>query len=277
MLGIAVCFMISRSITRPWKNIIVNLADCECDVLFTAVKTTEVSNSLAARSLEQAASLEQVSASLEEMSSITSQNASNADQTRNIVGNALMLIKKTDTFMMNLMNSMTDITKASKETSKIVRTIDEIAFQTNLLSLNAAVEAARAGEAGAGFAVVANEVRNLALRSAEAARNTSALIEGNIQKIEAGEQIAADTIQTFKSVAEGAENIRLLIDQVATASDNQARGIAQVNKAISEMDQATQRNAMTAESAATTSRQLNGRAEQMKSMIDDLTAMVGGA
>lgn len=277
ILGIAVWFLISRSITRPLKHIIVNLSGCAGDVLFTAVKATEVSNSLAERSLEQAASLEEVSASLEEMSSITSQNAGNADQTRSIVGNALILIKKTDTFMANLMSSMTEITKASKETSKIVRTIDEIAFQTNLLSLNAAVEAARAGEAGAGFAVVANEVRNLALRSAEAARNTSALIEGNIQKIEAGEQIAADTIQTFKSVAEGAENIRLLIDQVATASDNQAQGIAQVNKAISEMDQATQRNAMTAEGAATTSRQLNGRAEQMKSMIDDLTAMVGGA
>jgi len=274
--GIAVWLVISRYIARPLKRIIQNLSDCSDEVLYSAVGATHLSNELAERSFQQAASIEQVSASLEEMSSMTSSNAQNADLTRNIVRNALVLIKKTDKFMADLMASMTETTKASRETSKIIKTIDEIAFQTNLLALNAAVEAARAGEAGAGFAVVANEVRNLALRSAGAARNTSEMIEGNIRKIEVGEQIASDTIQTFKAVAEGAENIRKLIDEVATASDSQAQGIAQVNKAISEMDQATQRNAGTAEQTATASHHLNDRAEQMKRMIDDLKIMVGG-
>jgi methyl-accepting chemotaxis protein len=275
--GIVVWFVISRYIAHPLKRIIQSLSGCSAEVLSSAVGATHLSNALAERSFQQAASLQEVSASLEEMSSMTGLNAENADKTRKIVGNALVLIKKTDTFMADLMAGMTEITKASKETSKIVKIIDEIAFQTNLLALNAAVEAARAGEAGAGFAVVANEVRNLALRSAGAAKNTSEMIEGNIKIIETGEQIASDTIQTFKAVAEGAENIRRLIDEVATASDSQAQGISQVNKAISEMDQATQRNAGTAEQTASASHHLNDRAEQMKQMIDELTAMVQGS
>ncbi|MGE0087145.1 MAG: methyl-accepting chemotaxis protein [Desulfococcaceae bacterium] len=274
--GVSAGFFIFRSITRPLKEVIRSLSDCSADMLFTAVQGSDASSALAERSLQQAASLEEVSASLEEMSSMTRLNADNALKTRDIAENALRLIKDTDRFMTDLMTSMKEITAASKETSKIVKTIDEIAFQTNLLSLNAAVEAARAGNTGAGFAVVAGEVRNLALRSAEAARTTSALIEGNVKKIAEGEKIASGTIQVFKSVAEGSEDIRNLIAEMTSASDNQAEGIRQVNKAIAEMDLVTQHNAGTAEDSAAFSRHLNDRARQMKELVDNLTRMVGG-
>ncbi|MEZ4529370.1 MAG: methyl-accepting chemotaxis protein [Desulfobacterales bacterium] len=274
--GLSAGFFISRSITRPLKEVIHSLSDCSADMLFTAVQGRDASNALAERSLQQAASLEEVSVSLEEMSSMTKLNAENAEKTRDIAENALNLIQDTDRFMTDLMNSMKEITAASKETSKIVKTIDEIAFQTNLLSLNAAVEAARAGNTGAGFAVVAGEVRNLALRSAEAARTTSALIEGNVKKIAEGEKIASGTIQVFKSVAQGSEDIRNLIAEMTSASDNQAEGIRQVNNAIAEMDQVTQSNAESAEEAAAFSRHLNERALQMKELVDNLTLMVGG-
>jgi len=274
--GVLAGFFISHSITRPLKEVIRSLSDCSADMLFTAVQGKDASSALAERSLQQAASLEEVSASLEEMSSMTRSNADNALKTRDIAENALNLIQDTDRFMTDLMTSMKDITAASKETSKIVKTIDEIAFQTNLLSLNAAVEAARAGNTGAGFAVVAGEVRNLALRSAEAARNTSALIEGNVKKIAEGEKIASGTIGVFKSVAQGSEDIRNLIAEMTSASDSQAEGIRQVNKAITEMDHVTQSNAESAEEAATFSRHLNERATQMKELVDRLNSMVGG-
>ncbi len=274
--GLSAGFFISRSITRPLKEVIHSLSDCSADMLFTAVQGRDASSALAERSLQQAASLEEVSASLEEMSSMTKLNADNASKTRDIAENALKLIHDTDRFMTELMTSMKEITAASKETSKIVKTIDEIAFQTNLLSLNAAVEAARAGNTGAGFAVVAGEVRNLALRSADAARTTSAMIEGNVKKIAQGEKIASGTIQVFKSVAQGSEDIRNLIAEMTSASDNQAEGIRQVNNAIAKMDEVTQRNAGAAEDSAAFSRHLNERAIQLKELVDNLTHMVGG-
>jgi len=274
--GVSAGFFISRSITRPLKEVIRSLSECSGDMLFTAVQGRDASIALAERSLQQAASLEEVSSSLEEMSSMTQLNAENALKTKDIAENALRLIRDTDRFMTDLMTSMKEITAASKETSKIVKTIDEIAFQTNLLSLNAAVEAARAGNTGAGFAVVAGEVRNLALRSADAARTTSALIEGNVKKSAEGEKIASGTIQVFKSVAEGSEDIRNLIAEMTSASDNQAEGIRQVNKAIAEMDQVTQINAGAAEDAAAFSRHLDERARQMKELVDRLNTMAGG-
>jgi methyl-accepting chemotaxis protein len=171
---------------------------------------------------------------------------------------------------------MDDISKASEETSKIIKTIDEIAFQTNLLALNAAVEAARAGEAGAGFAVVADEVRNLAMRAADAAKDTAQLIEGTVKKVKDGTELVGRTNEAFSKVAESSSKVGELVSEIAAASNEQAQGIDQVNTAVTEMDKVTQANAANAEESASASEEMSAQAEHMKAMVGELVVMVGG-
>jgi len=178
--------------------------------------------------------------------------------------------------MSQMCRSMDDITKASEDTSKIIKTIDEIAFQTNLLALNAAVEAARAGEAGAGFAVVADEVRNLAMRAADAARNTANLIEETVKKVKGGSALMSSTNSAFGQVSDSADKVADLVGEIAAASKEQAQGVEQVNKAVSEMDKVTQQNAASAEESASASEEMSAQAETMKAMVNDLLAMIGG-
>jgi len=173
--------------------------------------------------------------------------------------------------------SMDEISRASEETSKIIKTIDEIAFQTNLLALNAAVEAARAGEAGAGFAVVADEVRNLAIRAAEAAKNTAGLIEGTVRKIKEGSELVQRTSAEFSEVQDSASKMGELVGEISSASGEQAQGIEQISKAVTEMDTVVQRNAGNAEESASASEELNAQAEHMKEFVADLVALVGGS
>ena len=177
--------------------------------------------------------------------------------------------------MGDLSQAMEKITSASDETAKIIKTIDEIAFQTNLLALNAAVEAARAGEAGAGFAVVADEVRNLAIRSAEAAKNTADLIEGTIDRTREGSELVSKTNEAFKEVAGSAQKVGELIGEIAGASSEQAQGIDQINKATSEMDKVTQAVAANAEESAAASEELSAQASTMRAYVDDLNQLVG--
>jgi methyl-accepting chemotaxis protein len=177
--------------------------------------------------------------------------------------------------MAQLTASMNEISKASEATSKIIKTIDEIAFQTNLLALNAAVEAARAGEAGSGFAVVADEVRNLAMRAADAAKNTADLIEGTVKKIQEGSQIVDKTSSEFSRVASSSIKMSELVGEIAAASSEQSQGIEQLNKAVSEMDQVVQRNASNAEESASASQEMNSQASQMNGFVSDLVAIVG--
>ncbi|MCF6245740.1 MAG: methyl-accepting chemotaxis protein [Desulfobacula sp.] len=171
---------------------------------------------------------------------------------------------------------MEDISKASEETSKIIKTIDEIAFQTNLLALNAAVEAARAGEAGAGFAVVADEVKNLALRAADAAKETAGLIEGIVKKVTQGSELVLNTNNAFSCVAESTAKVGDLVSEISHASHEQSNGIEQVNTAISEMDKIVQQNAANAEESAAASEEMNAQAEQLREFVGDLVALITG-
>jgi methyl-accepting chemotaxis protein len=178
--------------------------------------------------------------------------------------------------MDKLTHAMEDISKASEETSKIIKTIDEIAFQTNLLALNAAVEAARAGEAGAGFAVVADEVRNLALRAAKAAKSTETLIQGTTRKVKEGSQLVNTTNEAFSQVNVSTEKVVHLVAEIAAASREQAQGISQVNQGVAQMDKVIQQNAANAEESASASEEMNGQAHAMKNMVIELVALLNG-
>jgi methyl-accepting chemotaxis protein len=171
---------------------------------------------------------------------------------------------------------MTDISSASQETSKIIKTIDEIAFQTNLLALNAAVEAARAGEAGAGFAVVADEVRSLAIRSADAAKNTSHLIEGIVKKVKDGSELLDITNKEFEKVSDSAHKVGTLVAEITSGSQEQAQGATQLSQTVSEMDNVIQQNAATAEETAASAAELNGQARGMRAIVRELTSIIYG-
>ncbi|KMY66726.1 hypothetical protein AAU61_16675 [Desulfocarbo indianensis] len=275
VLGALLAFFITRSITKPINAVISGLAAGSEQVAAASSQVATASQSLAQGAAQQAASLEETSSSMEEMGSMTKQNADSAGQADTLASEAARVVQKANEAMVQLTGSMAEITKAGEETGKIIKTIDEIAFQTNLLALNAAVEAARAGEAGAGFAVVADEVRNLAMRAAEAAKNTAGLIEGTINKTKQGAELVAQTNQTFSEVAENARSVTELVSEIAAASSEQAQGISQVNLAMSEMDKVTQQTAASAEESAAASEELNAQAATMQGYVAELVRMVG--
>ncbi len=276
IIGILLAFFITQGITKPINRIIGGLNEGSDQVASASAQISSSSQSLAEGASEQAASIEETSSSLEEMSSMTKQNADNAHQADNLMKEANQVVAKANKSMDELTGSMQEISQASEETSKIIKTIDEIAFQTNLLALNAAVEAARAGEAGAGFAVVADEVRNLALRAADAAKNTADLIEGTVKKTKEGSDLVNTTNEAFGEVATSTSKVGELVGEIAAASNEQSTGIDQTNKAVAEMDKVVQQNAANAEESASASEEMNAQAEQMKSMVAELATIVGG-
>lgn len=275
VLAVIATFLFGRRATRPISKVAEGLLGAGGQVAAAARQVSSSSQQLAAGASEQAASIEETSSALEEVASMTRQNAEHASQAKTVMAETSRVVGKAHQSMDQLTASMAEISKASEETSKIIKTIDEIAFQTNLLALNAAVEAARAGEAGAGFAVVADEVRNLAMRAAEAAKNTASLIAGTVKKVKDGVGLVEGASSDFSQVAASAEEMKNLIEEVSAASSDQARGIEQVNRSVGEMDKVIQQNAANAEESASAAEAMKSQADDMKSYVNRLVAIVG--
>ena len=276
VFGLLLGYLVTRGITKSLRHVIDGLSSGADQLASAAGQISSSSQQLAEGASQQAAAVEETSSSLEILSSMISKNARNASSANSSMAGTNHVVDECKLSMAELTGSMQEISDASEEIRKIIKTIDEIAFQTNLLALNAAVEAARAGEAGAGFAVVAEEVRNLAMRASGAAQSTAALIDGTVKKVQAGSDTVTKATQGFLRVADGSRGIFELIGEIAAASSEQSQGIEQINRSVSEMDRVIQHNASSAEESASASTQLNAQAEQLQLYIGDLAEMIGG-
>jgi len=258
--------------TADELNVLMEQIDVAADQMASgAGQVTDSSQSLSQGATQQATSLEEISSSLMQMASQTRTNAENANQANSLSVKARQAAKKGNSQMQDMVTAMSEINDASQSISKIIQVIDEIAFQTNLLALNAAVEAARAGKHGKGFAVVAEEVRSLAARSAKAAKETAALIEGSVEKVANGSQIANYTAQALDEIGSGIIQVSELIGEIATASNEQAEGITQINKGLDQIDQVTQQNTALAEQSAAAAQELSAQAAQLQEMLNRFT------
>ncbi|MGQ9485471.1 MAG: cache domain-containing protein [Desulfosoma sp.] len=275
VLGLLATWWIVRSVARPVYGVVCGLHEGAEQVAAASDQVAQAGQSLADGASQQAASIEETSSALEELASMTRQNADNAGQAHSIVKESAHDIEEATEAMSDLTKAIHAISAASEQTQKIIKTIDEIAFQTNLLALNAAVEAARAGEAGAGFAVVADEVRNLAMRAAEAARSTAEIIEDTVKKVRECSTMVARANGVFTRVEGGSRRIGDLVAEIAAASQEQAEGIEQINKAVAQLDQVVQQNAAHAEETASASNELQHQAERMKQFVAELQSIVG--
>lgn len=267
----------SRSINNVLQDIINRLTAGADQVNSSSKQLSGASQELAESASEQAASLQQTTSSLEEIASQTKQTAENASAADRAMKETEPRVASGVEAMERMNTAMEEIKNSSLETSKIIKTIDDIAFQTNLLALNAAVEAARAGEAGKGFAVVAEEVRNLAQRSAEAARNTSALIESSQSTSERGTSVAMEVSENLKKIEESVNSVGTLVDEITAAANEQKTGISEISTVMHEMDKVVQGNASNSEESASSAEELSSQAAELTNIVNSLKSLVGGS
>ena len=272
-----VAFWVVRKGNATLRRLAGELAEGARQVASAAHQVSGSSQALAQGASEQAATLQETSASTEEINSMTQKNAENASTAASETEKADQLLKETDHKLSQMIGSMKEINTSSEKISKIIRVIDEIAFQTNILALNAAVEAARAGEAGMGFAVVADEVRNLAQRCAQAAKDTSDLIEESIVRSNEGKLHLDEVAASITRVFENASRIRLVANEVHVGSQEQARGIEQIARAVAQMQQVTQSTAASAEEGASAGEEMSAQAQTLQDSVEQLKTLVGGS
>jgi len=277
VVTLVIIWQVTSAVNKALGEITSNLDRGALQTAAAARQVSMASNQLSSGSSEQASSVEETSTALEEMSSMIRSTAENAQKAKALATEARAEAQAGTQTMEEMMAAMTAIDTSSAEVAKIVKNIDEIAFQTNILALNAAVEAARAGEAGAGFAVVADEVRSLAQRSAAAAKETAEKIEAAIANSRSGSQCSVKVGESLKQIADKVTATDALVADIATAATEQAQGIQQVNTAMGQMDKVTQGNASSAEESASAAEELDAQAETMKDLVSQLRTLVGGA
>lgn len=271
-----ICWFFARSVSKPIETVILGLRDGAHEVTAASQQVASGAQAVASMASEQAASLEETSSSLEELSSMADQNLENSRKASQQMEASGKLAETANSEAQHLATSMNEIDSSSRETAKILKTIDDIAFQTNILALNAAVEAARAGDAGAGFAVVAEEVRSLAGRAAEASRNSSQLIQDSNDKIQSGVAQVTNASTSFSTILEQTLQINKLLKEVLVASQEQSRGISEINRAVAQMDKAVQSNASSSEETAAAAEELNAQAEMIRGHVENLNRLVHG-
>jgi len=272
----AVVVWVIRGISNTLRQMASEMGDGAEQVAAAAGQVSSSSQSLAQGSSEQAASIEETSASSEEIHSMAQKNSDNSRVASENMTEASQRIVEANRDLEQMVTSMNEINASSDKISKIIKVIDEIAFQTNILALNAAVEAARAGEAGMGFAVVADEVRNLAQRCAQAAKDTASLIEESIAKSNDGKHKLNLVATAVRSITESADKAKTLVEEVKLGSEEQSRGIEQVAKAVSQMEKVSQSTAASAEQSASASEELSAQSDTLRGIVNRLKTMVGG-
>ncbi len=276
LLSLGLGYFLSTSITRSIKNSVDSLTESATQIAAASTQLSATSQQLAEGSSEQAAAIEETSTTLEETSSMVQQNTENTRQAGLLSKQTIDAADHGNREMAQMMASMNELKKSSDQIAKIIKVIDEIAFQTNILALNAAVEAARAGEAGMGFAVVAEEVRNLAQRSAQAAKDTAAMIENNIELAGKGVSVSERVQEALSTITQQAKKVNELMEEIVVASQEQSQGILQVNKAITQMETVTMSNAAGAQESASAAEELNAQVFSTREIVHQLKALVDG-